>query len=104
MHDWYNVVFPTDFTFKALANGASVGANTESAPINASFSLIKRMTVQSAGRTVYEADKIHKIVFIKNLLDYSGNYARSVAKDQFWQRRSNRNSRPGIRLCRLVNS
>ena len=31
-YDWYNFVFRVDFTFEALADGASVGANTESAP------------------------------------------------------------------------
>lgn len=66
-HDWYNVVFRSDFTFKALANGASVGANMGSAPIKASFSLIKSMAVKSASKTVIEADKIHKIIFIKKL-------------------------------------
>lgn len=40
------------------------------------------MTVKSAGKTVYEADTIHKVIFIviKNLLDYSDDYARSAAK------------------------
>ena len=42
------------------------------------------MTVKSAGKILYEADNIHKVIFIKNLLDYSDDYARSVAKSQFW--------------------
>jgi len=35
-------------------------------------------------KVVYRADGIHKIIFIKNLLDYSDDYARSTAKKQFW--------------------
>ena len=42
------------------------------------------MTVRSAGENLYNADNIHKVIFIKNLLDYSEDYARSVAKSQFW--------------------
>jgi len=44
----------------------------------------KSLTVKSAGKLVYKADNIHKVIFIKNLLDYSDHYARSVAKSQFW--------------------
>ena len=41
------------------------------------------MTIKSTGKLVYEADNLHKVVFIKVLLDYSDDYARSVAKSQF---------------------
>ena len=42
------------------------------------------MTVKSSGKPVFEADSIHKVIFIKNLPDYSDDYARSVAISQFW--------------------
>ena len=42
------------------------------------------MTVKSAGKSVYEANDIHKVIFIKSLLDFSDDYSRSVAKNQFW--------------------
>ena len=80
VYDWYNAYFPVNFTFEALADGAYVAGDTRSAPINSSFSLIKSMTVISAGKLVYEAHNLHKVLFIKNLLDYSDDYARSVAK------------------------
>ena len=79
-YDWYNAYFRVDFKFEAVANGANIGADTESAPINGSFSLIKSLNLKSAGKTLYEANDIHKVIFIKNLLDFS----RSVAKNQFW--------------------
>ena len=31
----------------------------------------------------YEANNIHKVIFIKNLLDFSDDFSRSVAKNQF---------------------
>ena len=40
--------------------------------------------VKSSGKNIYNADNIHKLVFIKNLLDFSDDYARSAAKNQFW--------------------
>ena len=69
--------------FEAVENGAAIAANTQSAPINGSFSLSKGLNLKSAGKALYEANDIHK-VFIKNLLDFSDDYSRSVAKKQFW--------------------
>ena len=83
-YDWYNAYFRVDFKFEAKANGGNVAADTESAPINSSFSLIKNLKVFSSGKKLYEADNIHKGIFIKNLLDFSDDYSRSVAKNQFW--------------------
>ena len=82
--DWYDAYFRVDFTFEATADGAAVGANAQSAPINGSFSLINKLAVKSSGKPVYNADNIHKLVFIKNLLDFSDDFARSGAKKQFW--------------------
>ena len=83
-YDWYNAYFRVDFKFEAVANVANIDADTESAPINGSFSLIKSLKLSSAGKNLYEADNIHKGIFIKNLLDFSDDFSRSVAKNQFW--------------------
>jgi len=84
LYDWYNVYFRVDYKFEAVANGANIGADTKSAPINGSFSLIKSLDLKLAGKTLYEANDIHKVIFIKNLLDFSDDFSRSVAKNQFW--------------------
>ena len=76
-YDWYNAYFRVDFKFEAVANGANIGADAESAPINGSFSLIKSLKLSSAGKKLYEADNI------KNLLDFSDDFSRSVAKTSF---------------------
>ena len=83
-YDWYNAYFRVDFKFEAKADGANIAGHTQSAPINGSFSLIKRLKVSSSGKILYEADNIHKGIFIKNLLDFSDDFSRSVAKNQFW--------------------
>ena len=82
--DWYNAYFRADFTFEATADGAQVAADARSAPINGSFSLINKLVVKSSGKNIYNVDNIHKLIFIKNLLDFSDDFARSAAKDQFW--------------------
>ena len=83
-YDWYNAYFRIDFKFEATANGGNATADTKSAPINGSFSLIKSLNLKSAGRTLYEANDIHKVIFIKNLHDFSDEFSRSAAKNQLW--------------------
>ena len=46
-YDWYNAYFRVDFKFEAKANGADIGADTQSAPINGSFSLISSLLTQT---------------------------------------------------------
>ena len=82
--DCYNACFRADFTFEATADGAAVAGDARSAPINGSFSLINKLVVKSSGKNIYNVDNIHKLIFIKNLLDFSDDYARSAAKNQFW--------------------
>ena len=83
-YDWYNAYFRINYKFQAKADGANIDADTQSAPINGSFSLIKGLKISSVGKKMYEANDIHKGIFIKNLLDFSDDYSRSVAKNQFW--------------------
>ena len=83
-YDWSNVYLRVDFKFEAKADGANIGADTPSAPINGSFSLVRSLKLSSAEKKIYEADNIHKGIFIKNLLDFSDDFSRSVAKNQFW--------------------
>ena len=66
VYDWYNAYIRADFKFEAKADGANIAADTQSAPINGSFSLIKKLKVSSSGKILYEADNIHKGIFIKN--------------------------------------
>ena len=42
--------------------------------------LIKRLMIKSTGMIVYETDCLHNITFVKNLLEYSDDYSRSVTK------------------------
>ena len=42
--------------------------------------LIKHLMIKSTGMTVFETDSLHNITFMKNLLEYSDDYSRSVPK------------------------
>ena len=84
VYDWFNAYFRVEYQLQNSANGAFVAADTQSAPVNSSFSLIKALTVKSARKTLYQPSNIHKVIFIKNLVEYSDDFAGSVAKDEFW--------------------
>ena len=82
--DRYNAYFRVNYTLEATANGAGLAASATSSTLNGSASLINKLMVKSAGKTLYNIDNAHKAVFVKNLLDFSDDYARSTAKSQFW--------------------
>ena len=52
--------------------------------INGSHSLIKHLMIKSAGKIVYDTDNLHNVTFVKNLLEYSDDFSRSVAKNSLW--------------------
>jgi len=55
IYDWYNAYFRVNFTFESLADGANDAGDTRSAPINGAFSLIKSLTVKSAGKLLLQS-------------------------------------------------
>ena len=82
--DWYNAYFRVNYTLEATNNGNGLSAATTSSTLNGSASLINKLVVKSAGKTLYNIDNAHKAVFVKNLLDFSDDYARTTATSQFW--------------------
>ena len=82
--DWYNAYFRVNYTLEATADGAAIAADAESSTLNGSASLINKLKLISAGKSLYDIDNSHKAVFVKNLLDFSDDYGRSTAKSQFW--------------------
>ena len=82
-YDWYNAYLEVRFKLDLKANGGDIG-NTRTTLINGAHSLIKHMVVKSAGKIIYDTDNLHLVTFAKNLLEYSDDYARSVAKNSFW--------------------
>ena len=82
--DWYNAYFEVQFQMQLLADGAAIPDDARSTVINGAHSLINHLMIKSAGKIVYDTNNLHKVTFVKNLLEYSDDFSRSVAKDSFW--------------------
>ena len=83
LYDWYNAFFEIQFQVQKTADGATTGADRVTV-INGAHSLIAHLMIKSAGKIVYDTDNLHKVTFVKNLLEYSDDYSRSVAKNSLW--------------------
>ena len=82
--DFFNGYFEVTKQLQKKANGNGYAAADRITMINGSHSLIKHMVIKSSGKIVYESDNLHRITNVKNLLEYSDDYSRSVAKNSFW--------------------
>ena len=83
-YDWYNAYFEVQFQLQTLAAGNGYAAASRITVINGSHSMIKHLMIKSAGKIVYDTDNLHNVTFVKNLLEYSDDYSRSVAKNSLW--------------------
>ena len=84
MFDFFNGYFEVSKELQKLADGVGYAAADRITLINGSHSLIRHMVIKSSGKIVYESDNLHRITNAKNLLEYSEDYSRSVAKNSFW--------------------
>ena len=82
--DYFNGYFEVTKELQKKADGTGFAAADRISIINGAHSIIKHMVIKSAGKIVYDSDNIHKIVNAKNLLEYSDDFSRSVAKNSFW--------------------
>ena len=82
-YDWFNAFFEVRFKIDLKADGAD-NADGRSTIINGSHSIIKHLVIKSAGKIIYDTDNLHLVTFIKNLLEYSDDYSRTVAKNSLW--------------------
>lgn len=83
-YDWYNAYFEVQFQVQKLADGAAWANDNRITVINGAHSFIRHMMIKSAGKIVYDTDNLHKVTFVKNLLEYSDDFSRSVAKNSLW--------------------
>ena len=82
-YDWFNAFFEVRFKIDLKADGAD-NTDGRSTIINGSHSLIKHLVIKSAGKIIYDTDNLHLVTFVKNLLEYSDDYSRTVAKNSLW--------------------
>ena len=84
MFDFFNGHFEVTKQLEKRADGAGYAAADRITMINGSHSLIRHMVIKSSGKIVYESDNLHRITNVKNLLECSDDFSRSVAKNSFW--------------------
>ena len=87
-YDWYNAFFELRFKIDLKADGGD-NADAASTVINGSHSFIRHLVIKSAGKIIYDTDNLHLVTFIENLLEYSDDYSRTVAKNSLWYLDSN---------------
>ena len=84
MFDFFNGFFEVSKELQKIADGLGYAAVDRATIINGSHSLIRHMVIKSSCKIVYESDNLHRITNVKNILEYSDDYSRSVAKNSFW--------------------
>ena len=72
------------FELQKVADGDGYAAADGITVINGAHSFIKHLMIKSAGKIVYDTDNLHDFTFVKNLLEYSDDFSRSVAKNSLW--------------------
>ena len=87
--DWYNGYFIVKYKLQKKADGSNIVANNLQTPvltstINDSTSMINHIMITSGGKKAYDGNGLHKISFIKGLLEFSDDYSRTVATNFNW--------------------
>ena len=81
--DWYNARFSMDFKLGLLAGG-NIGAADDNGTVNGSNSFMKKLTILASGKEVYSCNEANHVANIKNLLEYSPSYAKSIGTKEFY--------------------
>ena len=103
--DWYNGYLEVRFQLQKIADGEGYTAGDRITIVNGARSLIKHLMIKSAGKIVYDTDNLHNVTFVKNLLEYSDDYSRSVGRNSLWYLDTNNttaNKNIGFESRRLV--
>jgi len=69
--------FEIQFPVQKLADGGANGGGDRVG----SHSSINHLMIKSVSKIVCDIDNVHKVTFVKNLLEYSNDFSGSVAKN-----------------------
>ena len=81
--DWYNARIIVDFKVQLKADGGALG-NDNNGLVNGSHFLINKLRVEANGKTIYDCRNCNQAVNIKNLLDYTKQFAEDMGTNQFF--------------------
>ena len=81
--DWYDARISITFKVQKMDN-TNLANNDPNNIVNGSHSFINNFDVKLNGRKVYDCNDANQAVNIKNLLEYSPDYAQSTATNEFF--------------------
>ena len=90
--DWYNARIIVDFNVQLLADGADIAVDDHNGIVNGSHSLINKLRVEANGKTIYDCRNCNQAVNIKNLLDYTRQFAKDMGTNQLFFLDTNRSA------------
>ena len=82
--DWYNARLGIIFKVNKLADGSNIAGEDHNGIVNSIHSFIKNFDIKLNGKKVYDCNDANHCVNIKSLLEYSPDYARSTATNEFF--------------------
>ena len=73
-------------TLKSIkkTDGAGIAAKDKNGIVNGAHSLIRKLKVEVNGISIYECDPCNQAVNIKNLLEYTRQFAEDMGTNQFF--------------------
>ena len=80
--DWYNAFFELDLKITEMDN-TGYGAGDNASIINGGFGIISQMEVNFDGVQVLNSQRANHALNVKNLIEFSGPYSNSIARDMF---------------------
>lgn len=87
--DWFNGYILVKYNLQKKADGSNIVVNdlkttVITSTINDSTSIINHIMITSGGKKVYDGNDLHKISFVKGLLEFSDDYSRTLATNFNW--------------------
>ena len=79
--DWFNGFLEVKFSVNQLDGGGDYDGTADkiATMINGSTSLINNLNIKQNGKVVYEGNNMFLTTHVKRLIEYSDDYARSIA-------------------------
>ena len=84
--DWFNGFFEVKFSVNQLDGGGDYDGTDDkiATMINSSTLLINNLNIKQNGKVVYEGNSLFITTFVKILIEYSNDYAKSIATREYF--------------------
>ena len=90
--DWYHARLNLNITLEKTVDGTNVAADDHNGIVNSAFALIKKLNVKMNGVDVYDCSDANQATNIKNLIEYSQGYSKSLGTNELFYLDTNRHA------------